>query len=108
MDAHRSNPEDQPDMRAHLSFRRATAAVGVAVTSLLTVAGLAPAATAAAAARPAGPAVKVIVQLNPGASRHAAEHAVANAGGHVTRQLAIVNGFAATMPAAAAARLATA
>src|SRR5438067_8661547 len=102
MDAHSAIPEDHLGMLPHLSLRRATAAVGVAVCALLAAVGLAPTATAA----PAGPAVKVIVQLSAGVSPHAAEQAVARAGGRVTKQLAIVDGFAATMPAATAVRLA--
>src|SRR3954451_16911115 len=104
MDANGALPEDQRAMPRPPSLRRSTAALGVSITALLSIAGLAPAATASAAAGPSG---KFIVQLQPGGlARHAAEHAVTSSSGRITRQLGIVYGFAATMPTTTAARLA--
>ena len=48
--------------------------------------------------------LQVIVQATPGALAQA-EHAVTSAGGTVTRQLGVVNGFSATIPSSAAGRV---
>src|SRR5436190_13389427 len=104
MDANSAVTEDQLDMHRRPFVRHATAAAAVVASTLLTiVAGLPPVAAAAASG---GPRVKVIVQLDGPAVAAGAQHAVVRGGGQVTRQLPIVDGFAATMPAATAARLA--
>jgi serine protease AprX len=52
-------------------------------------------------------AVRIIVQKTEGNQAGSVERAVAAMGGHVTRDLSIINGFAATVPATSIAKLAT-
>ncbi|MFP5377190.1 MAG: hypothetical protein ACLGIO_10495, partial [Acidimicrobiia bacterium] len=88
---------------------RATAAVSAAVAVVAALAGAAPPpavppGTAASVRADDGPLARVVVQAR-GAGADAAV-AVAGAGGTVTRELPIVDGVAATVPAAALAALA--
>ncbi|GAC1657278.1 MAG: hypothetical protein NVS9B1_14630 [Candidatus Dormibacteraceae bacterium] len=70
----------------------------LAMASLLALAATIVGSTASAAA-PTGSA-SVIVRAEPGAAL-ALEHATVRLGGSITHELAIINGFSATMPAAA-------
>lgn len=100
-------------IRRPWSYPRVTA--GLALAGLLALAAAQPyggAGAVPAAAAPRLAAVgrafaRVIVQGSAPGSR-AAEHAVAKAGGRVTRKLPIVDGVAATVPAAAVPALAAA
>jgi serine protease AprX len=67
--------------------------------------GTSPALTDVAKRHP-GKNVEVIVQLRQGADVAAAHKLVTAAGGHVTRELSLINGFSASMKAGAAAKLA--
>ena len=114
---------------ARTSARRALAALvagtlGAAVLPLLTVpASAAPAARQTTAERAALPAarttarvdpalqgvrgdVRVVVRLHPGGDADGARRAVAGLGGRVTRELPVVDGFAASLPGAAVRHLA--
>jgi serine protease AprX len=91
--------------------KRGAAAVLLAAAVLVVpsgygAAGGAPAAAALAAVDESGPQ-QVIVQATAG-NLSLAERAVRDAGGVVTRELNLVNGFAATMPAGSSASVASA
>ena len=91
------------------SRRRVVSAVALWAATSLGAAGSAllvlPSGAAAQAAAAPSPSVPVVVMAEPGA-RAAAEQAVVAFGGRVTRDLAVIDGFAATVPADTVAALA--
>jgi hypothetical protein len=68
------------------------------------VAGMLPPVAGLASPGPAGRPVAVIVRTDP-AAKARAERLVTQAGGHIGRRLAVISGFAATLPGPALTRL---
>src|SRR5918992_433245 len=91
--------------RARVSGARRIGSVAVALA--LAAVAVAVGTPAHAAAGGDGPLVGVIVRYEPGTGPAAAERAVARLGGTPGRQLGIIDGFAALVPAEAIDRMRT-
>src|SRR4051794_2433312 len=87
MDSHGRHPHNQLAMPSRSSISRLAAGTLAGLVGLIAL----PVATAAAQS-------KVVVQLQPGASVTDAAAIVRAAGGRITHDLPIVNGFAASVP----------
>src|SRR5437762_9054320 len=98
MDDHRAIAHNQLAMLRRPPHHSIAAAVTAAISGVLMVAATV-ASTAAGASPAHGSTRAVIVQTEPGAAA-TVRRAVQAVGGRVTRDLPIVNGFAAAVPAA--------